>query len=204
MEAINNGRMTAAEVEEQIRQVIAGCLRVEQSQVTPESYLDTDLGGDSLDMVEIAMDIESKFNVWLPEKNILQTAEEVFGPGVLEKDGFLTPAGKQLLARRAAPIEIRELEGEVAVKDLKRYFMRVGTWTHMVYGLLQSTPTACPACGGELASAMGFRLKCRSCNQEIKLRSGDELNREWVKKYYEEEHLPALQQKQASSTLTAA
>jgi len=36
---------------------------------------------------------------------------------------------------------------------------------------------------------MGFRMKCARCCQEITLRSGEELNREWVQEYYQREYL---------------
>jgi hypothetical protein len=41
-----------------------------------------------------------------------------------------------------------------------------------------------------MTASMGFRMKCVSCGQEITLRSGEELNREWVREYYEKEYLP--------------
>jgi hypothetical protein len=37
---------------------------------------------------------------------------------------------------------------------------------------------------------MGFRMKCGKCGQEITLRSGEELNREWVREYYDKEYRP--------------
>ena len=41
-----------------------------------------------------------------------------------------------------------------------------------------------------MTSSMGFRMKCAGCGQEITLRSGEELNREWVREYYESEYIP--------------
>jgi hypothetical protein len=41
-----------------------------------------------------------------------------------------------------------------------------------------------------MAASMGFRMKCTQCGDEITLRSGEELNREWVREYYENEHRP--------------
>ena len=66
---------------------------------TPDVQL-TDLGAESLDLIEISMETESQFHIFLPDKSILETAVEVFGPDVLEKDGYLTDAGKRLMLRR--------------------------------------------------------------------------------------------------------
>ena len=81
-------------------------------------------------------------------------------------------------------------EGEVALKDLQHYFLRVDTWVRMIQGLAQYTPDACAACGGSMTASMGFRMKCSQCGQEITLRSGEELNREWVREYYDKEYRP--------------
>ena len=41
-----------------------------------------------------------------------------------------------------------------------------------------------------MSPSMGFRMKCAKCGQEITLRSGEELNREWVREYYDREYRP--------------
>jgi hypothetical protein len=41
-----------------------------------------------------------------------------------------------------------------------------------------------------MVASMGFRMKCAKCGQEITLRSGEELNREWVREYYDKEYRP--------------
>jgi tRNA(Ile2) C34 agmatinyltransferase TiaS len=76
------------------------------------------------------------------------------------------------------------------VKDLQHYFLKVGTWVRMIQGLAQYTPGECEACAGPMAPSMGFRMKCAKCGQEITLRSGEELNREWVREYYDKEYRP--------------
>ena len=68
----------------------------------------------------------------------------------------------------------------------------LGTWLRMIESLVQYTPTECAACGGAMTSSMGFRMKCSQCGQEITLRSGEELNREWVREYYDREYRPRV------------
>jgi acyl carrier protein len=182
-------KMTESEVFEKFAQIVARSLRIDASQVLPDAYL-TDLGAESLDLIEITMETESQFHVFLPDKSILETAVEVFGPDVLEKDGYLTEEGKRLLLRRMPESDALAFQGQVAVKDLQHYFLKVSTWVRMIQNLARYTPAECAACGGPMAASMGFRMKCARCGEEITLRSGEELNREWVREYHEKEYRP--------------
>ena len=181
--------MTESEVFDKFAQIVARSLRIDVAQVRPEVYLN-DLGAESLDLIEISMETESQFHIFLPDKSILETAVEIYGPNILEKDGYLTEEGKELMVRRLPEADAQAFRGEVAVKDLQHYFLKIGTWVRMIQGLAQYTPSECRACGGPMASSMGFRMKCVQCGDEITLRSGEELNREWVREYYEKEYRP--------------
>src|SRR5579862_6264406 len=162
--------MTESEIFDKFAQIVARSLRIDASQVIPDVHL-TDLGAESLDLIEISMETESQFHIFLPDKSILETAVEVFGSDVLEKDGYLTDEGKRLLMRRMPETDSQAFEGPVAVKDLQRYFLQVSTWVRMIQGLVRYTPGECAACGGPMAASMGFRMKCARCGEEITLRS---------------------------------
>ncbi|MGA2135031.1 MAG: phosphopantetheine-binding protein [Bryobacteraceae bacterium] len=181
--------MTEPEVFDKFAQIVAKSLRVDVAQVQMDTQL-TDLGAESLDLIEITMETETQFHIFLPDKSILETAVEVFGPDVLEKDGYLTEAGKQLVLRRMPEADAGAFTGDVAIRDLQHYFLKVGTWVRMVQGLAHYTPDACGACRGAMVPSQGFRMKCSKCGQEITLRSGEELNREWVREYYDKEYHP--------------
>ncbi|HUJ20472.1 MAG TPA: phosphopantetheine-binding protein [Bryobacteraceae bacterium] len=176
-----------SEVLQKFSEIVGKSLHIDPLVVTPDSYLD-ELGAESLDLIEISMETEAQFDVWLPEKSILDTAAEVFGPGVLEKDGYLTEEGKRLMKCRMPDEDAAAFSGEVAVKDLRHYFQKVGTWTRMIESLLEHTPRVCAACGGPLQSTLALRMKCVNCALEVSLRSGEEINREWVKEYHEKEY----------------
>jgi len=181
--------MTESEIFEQFVQIVARSLRIDASQITPDATL-SDLGAESLDLIEISMETESQFHIFLPDKSILETAVEVFGPDVLEKAGYLTDEGKRFLLRRMPAQDAAAFAGPVAIKDLQHYFLKVNTWVRMIQGLVRYTPSKCGACGGPMAASMGFRMKCTQCGEETTLRSGEDLNREWVREYYEREYLP--------------
>ncbi|MBO5934545.1 MAG: acyl carrier protein [Clostridia bacterium] len=52
---------------EKIRAMICEQYEIDKDEVTPETVLE-DLNFDSLDMIEIAMDIEDEFNVEVPDE----------------------------------------------------------------------------------------------------------------------------------------
>lgn len=56
-------------VEEKVKEVIAEKLNVELSQVTDNASFANDLGADSLDTVEILMELEKQFDVRVPEED---------------------------------------------------------------------------------------------------------------------------------------
>jgi len=192
--------MTESEVFDKFAQIVAKSLRIDASQIAPDTHLN-DLGAESLDLIEITMETETQFHIFLPDKSILETAVEVFGPGILEKDGYLTEEGKRFLLCRMPHADAQVFEGEIAVKDLQHYFLKVNTWVRMIHDLAKYTPAECASCGGSMTSSMGFRMKCAKCGQEITLRSGEELNREWVREYYDKEYRP---QAGAQVSVTAA
>lgn len=54
---------------EEVKSVIAQELEVEESQVLMESLIVDDLGADSLDVVELIMHLEEKFEIEIPDED---------------------------------------------------------------------------------------------------------------------------------------
>ena len=57
-----------SEIEQKVKAVIVDKLGVEESQVTKEASFTNDLGADSLDTVELIMDLENEFSIQIPEE----------------------------------------------------------------------------------------------------------------------------------------
>ncbi|MBI2816874.1 MAG: hypothetical protein HYX72_08030 [Acidobacteria bacterium] len=178
-----------SEVFQRFVKIVSESLHVDKEQVTADAYL-TDLGAESLDLVEIAIHSEEIFNISLPEKNILQTAIEVCGPGVLEQGGVLTGMAKSLLLARMPELDQTLLEREVTVKEVAHSFQRVGTWVRMIEGLMEFTPKICSQCGAVLRTSVALRMKCKQCGAETPIPSGEELNKRWVEEYCERAQIP--------------
>ena len=56
-------------IEERARQLMAKQLGVNSKKITPESRFREDLGADSLDALELIMDIESDFGIDIPDED---------------------------------------------------------------------------------------------------------------------------------------
>ena len=64
-------------IENDVKEIIVEQLGVEESQVTAGAKFVEDLGADSLDTVELAMALEEKFNIEIPD----QDAEKIVAVG---------------------------------------------------------------------------------------------------------------------------
>ena len=191
--------LSRAEILDKFSGIVAKSLHIDAATITSTSFLN-DLGAESLDLIEITMETEEAFNLWISEKSILQTATEVFGPNVLEKDGFLTDAGKTLLMDRMPELDPASLEGDVAVAEITKQFLRVDAWVRMIEGLLSQTPQSCPQCDTPLAHAIAFKMKCSNCGIETPLPCAEELNKQWAIDFKERYFTAAPRSEAAASS----
>lgn len=61
--------MDRIELESKVIKVVAGKLNIEEKQVTAASRFQEDLGADSLDIVELIMEIEGNFGVSISDED---------------------------------------------------------------------------------------------------------------------------------------
>lgn len=177
-------QVSEAEVLQRFAQIVADSLRIDPELVKPDANL-SDLGAESLDLLEITMEAEDAFNILIPQKNILQTAQEVIGANVLVEDGRLTEEGAKFLRRRMPELaDGQPITAGMGLLEVGRAFQRVGAWVRMIQGLVEFSPRTCPTCETEFPKAVAGRLKCTQCATQIDLPSGDDLNRRWVEEYH--------------------
>jgi acyl carrier protein len=69
-----------ATIQDKIRSIIASKLGLDESEITPEKNLSNDLGADSLDVVELSMDLEREFNLKFEDTDTekIQTVEDLY------------------------------------------------------------------------------------------------------------------------------
>lgn len=165
------------ELHERFAAIVAASLRVNPARVVPDVTLD-ELGAESLDLVEITLDVENAFAILMPERTILEIGAEVLGEGVLEREGQLTDAGRQFLAKRMPGTAVDDV---VDTADLRRLFLRVDTWLRVIRFVIDHSPRMCPRCTSALVTGHPAQLRCPSCGTVVDLPSGDDLNRVWVR-----------------------
>jgi acyl carrier protein len=56
-----------ASVEERVIDIVAEQLGVDRDKVTPDTHFVNDLGADSLDTVELVMELEEEFDINIPD-----------------------------------------------------------------------------------------------------------------------------------------
>ena len=59
----------AKAVEEKVKEIICEQLGVEEDDVTPNAKFIEDLGADSLDTVELVMELEEEFDISIPDED---------------------------------------------------------------------------------------------------------------------------------------
>lgn len=67
-------------IAEKVKALIIEKLAVEEEKVTPEASFINDLGADSLDTVELIMELESEFKIQIPDEqaeNITTVGEAI-------------------------------------------------------------------------------------------------------------------------------
>jgi acyl carrier protein len=64
---------------EKIREIIANQLDIDEESITMESRLVDDLKADSLDVVELIMDLEQEFDIEIPDEELpkVQTVADI-------------------------------------------------------------------------------------------------------------------------------
>ena len=56
-----------SEIEAKVKEIIVDKLGVDEADVTPEASFTNDLGADSLDTVELIMELEKVFEITIPD-----------------------------------------------------------------------------------------------------------------------------------------
>jgi acyl carrier protein len=61
--------MAASNVQERVVKIVAEQMGVDKGKVSPETSFVNDLGADSLDTVELVMELEDEFDISIPDED---------------------------------------------------------------------------------------------------------------------------------------
>ena len=56
------------EILEQVKSALSEKLGIDESEITEDASFEEDLGADSLDVVELVMELEEKFKIQIPDE----------------------------------------------------------------------------------------------------------------------------------------
>ena len=57
-----------SDIATRVKAIIVDKLGVDENEVTPEASFTNDLGADSLDIIELIMEVEKEFNLSIPDE----------------------------------------------------------------------------------------------------------------------------------------
>jgi acyl carrier protein len=176
-----------ARIDEEVRRAIAKALRKDESAVTMDASIIEDLGGTSLDFLDITFRLEQAFGVKLPHTLLVDQIEELFGEGkAVDGGGRLTPAAAEIVRLRIGTSE--PLEAGVFADEVPA-LVTPAALARGVKEILGRLPAACPACGAASWKADGVKVACGACGKAAPLPDGDTLTRDWIRSVAAEKKL---------------
>lgn len=128
--------MIPEEIERGVRECIGNALDIEVSSLRMEDRIIEDLGGDSLDLLDIVFQLERCFSVSISPRGIEQRARAALGGQPMESDGVYTPAALAELRKVLPEVPAEELADGLTTAQLPRRF-RVATMANLVNRLLE-------------------------------------------------------------------
>jgi len=138
----SNARLALAEIEPRVCDVVAGALGIPRQRISPRTSLLEDLGVDSLDIVELTMELEETFSVTLPDEAPNAVYKAVFtrqpfrlcdfAELVYLQQGTGTPERKSwrralVNAPTAPSVPFTQLDGRWQANDRQSIFERLKT-----------------------------------------------------------------------------
>ncbi len=173
-EVAKNG--TPKERREKFLDIVARSLDVDRKQVRMSSKLFAELGSESLDLLDLAFNLEMEFRVRIPRTDILLRAADFFGPGAVIQGGVITELGAEILRRCMPEIESSALYAGLTVNQF-RDLIRVDSFYRLVERLMElEAKIACQSCGAKMISSPDDpELTCPQCGNTEPLPSGETL-----------------------------
>jgi acyl carrier protein len=137
--------LAADEILERVRHVVAIALVVDEADVTPTSSIIEDLGGESLDFLDIIFRLQKEFGVEFPKDNMLEREslrrKAALGrppdaPCDLVEDGLLTDAGLALMREKMPEVDPARIVAGLREDDIVA-LINVQTFANAVEKLLR-------------------------------------------------------------------
>jgi len=175
---MSNPFVTDAAIVEEVQKALAKSLRKDPKAIRMDASVMDDLGGTSLDFLDMTFRLEQAFGIRLSHQTLLDTVEETYGEGkAIDADGTLTADAVTLLKMRlpgASSLEAGAYSDEVPK------FVTPQTLANGVSEIVAALPAKCTHCGATAWTATGVKVACGACKKDAAYPDGDTLTKAWL------------------------
>lgn len=106
------------EVYEDLKEILADALGVEEDEVTPEATLVGDLGAESIDFLDIMHRLEQKFSIDINNSDLFP--DDILKNEEYVQDGKVTPSGLAEMKKRLPFLDLTRLEENPSVSTFNQ------------------------------------------------------------------------------------
>ena len=131
---MTNANITQQEIDAilpKVAETIADALGRDPEEAKPTSSILGDLGGESIDLLDIVFRLEREFKVKLPRGKIVEDARGPLTEAEFESGGIVTPAGEQRLRDFLCEVPAERIKSPIKAAEIPKLFT-VETFAKMV------------------------------------------------------------------------
>ncbi|PKK90319.1 MAG: acyl carrier protein [Candidatus Wallbacteria bacterium HGW-Wallbacteria-1] len=114
-----------------IKECLMDCIRVDEGDISPDSRLITDLGADSLDLLDIIFSMERHFGIKIKQGEIEKRAREGISPEDFEENELLKPMGVKRLREILPEVPSESIREGMHISQIP-YLFTVETFIRIV------------------------------------------------------------------------
>lgn len=103
-----------------VKTCLVEALGVDEEEVTLDASITADLGGESIDFLDIVFRLEKAFGIKIPRGELFP--EKILSNDAFVKDGKMTPEGIAELRRRMPHADVTKFEKNPVIKELANLF----------------------------------------------------------------------------------
>ena len=131
---MSNVNITKEEIDAilpKVADIIADALGCDLDEVKPTASLITDLGGESIDFLDIVFRLEREFKVKIPRGKIVEDARGPLSEAEFEKGGIVTAEGELRLREFLSEVPAERLKSPIKAAEIPKLFT-VETFAKMI------------------------------------------------------------------------
>jgi len=163
-------------IEPRVIDIVARALQRPPEDVHLSSSFWSDLGAESLDMLDIAFSLERTFGIRVPHSDLVSRAIDRFGEESILQNGMLTDFAAELIRRSMPELDATRIQPGMRPMDFRK-MITVESVIRVVNRLIDvKEQQVCPACSGRLIdSSSNPELQCAQCGLTQPYPSGDQV-----------------------------